>query len=191
MTTESEPFKEVQQDPDVCSNCFNRKRHRYERNYRLETVYNEDESEWDVEPMPVKGLELTVAGETEIVGGVPDDVYADQNTITIPERGSHRGLRIICDCGFRYVPDHDLASDETWKNRPLNKTDFFDYAENLIERYREDGVTLDENQFFEELDELKSDPTEQFADDRLYQIATSRAQPIVGSTDTSGVRAPA
>lgn len=164
------PFVNIVEDPDVCSNCFRRKRERFERNYRLETYFDEDEGEWSVRPVNVQGITITIAGEEEIVGGMEDDVYRDyDNTIKIPERGSIRGLRTVCRCGYRY------DGSEDWRNRPLRKSTFFEYAEYLRDRMRENGVDFDEDAFFEKLDELKSDPDKQFADDRIFKQACDHA----------------
>lgn len=171
-------FDTIQADPDICSNCFRRTHKRFERNYRVET-YQDDEGEWDVRPVEVQGIEITLpGGDTQILGGKPDRVFRQgEQTTKVPERGAHRGLRTVCVCGFRWGPQEVV---EEWKNRPLNKKTFFEYADRLLERVRENGVDLDEDTYYEELDEMKSDPDQQFADDDMYRDALHRAS-VVGT----------
>lgn len=183
-------FNDIRNDPDVCSNCFKRTHDRHERNYRLETYYDHEESEWSVRPINVQGIELTISGEKEEIGGFEDEVTRrPKSTDSIPERGGYRGLRTICDCGYRYVPSDKLDEGETWKNRPLKKREFFEYAENLERRLVEAGVTYDEDEYYEILDELKSDPEEQFDDDSIFKravqdaVAIANASAAIGSSD--------
>lgn len=173
------PFPEIQTDPDICSNCFRRTHDRYERNFRLETFFDDDEGEWSVRPVSVEGITIEVHGKEETIGGMEDDIFRNPaSTTKIPEKGTIRGLRTICECGFRYAPDGVLGEDEDWRNRPLDKSTFFEYAENLAERLRENGVNFDEDAFYEKLDELKSDPDEQFADDSIFEEACEYASTI-------------
>lgn len=175
-------FEEVRSDPDVCSNCFRRTHDRYERNYRLEVVQKEDEDgklRWTVEPVEVtqevKRVFDPVQQEVveELEAAIETDVYKlPENVIRIPERGGHRGFVTACECGFRYSPESD------WKNRPLDKSTFFDYAENLLARLRESGASIDEDTYFEELDARKSDPDNQFADDRIFREAIEQASAV-------------
>lgn len=167
-------FNEIRSDKDVCENCFQRTRERYERNYRLETYFDDEDGEWSVRPVDVQGITLTVGNDDVTLGGFDDDVYRRrESTMTLPERGSHRGMRTICDCGFRYS---DTDSEEgTWKNRPLDKRTFFDYAEHLVERMDEKGVSYCEDTLFKELDHMKSDPEQQFDDDSIYKKAIERS----------------
>ncbi len=174
-------FQEViQQDRGICGNCFRRTHGHYERNYKLETVQQEDDDgklRWTKVPVKVSGVEITWPnGETETVGGVEDDVYKHpDNTTKVPEKGALRGLRTVCECGFRWAPEHEI---EEWKERPLAKKKFFEYADNLVERCNEAGVTIDEDALYEYLDAKKSDPNEQFADDRLYAHAIHHASTV-------------
>lgn len=167
-------FNEIRSDKDVCSNCFQRIRERYERNYRLEPHYDEDESEWTVQPVDVQGLEVTVAGEDIEIGGLEDDVTrCSDSTTRIPERGAHRGMRTVCDCGYR--PGKTERDGGTWKNRPLSKAEFFEYADNLVERIEGKGTSFSEDVFYAELDRMKSDPDQQFDDDRIYKRAIKKS----------------
>lgn len=173
------PFENIQTDPDICSNCFRRTHGRYERNYRLDTYFDDEEGEWSVRPVDVQGVEIEVHGETEIIGGEDDEVYRNRDdTMKIPERGAIRGMRTVCKCGFRYTPDRLLEEGETWKYRPLPKATFFEYAEHLVDRLEEKGVDFCEETFYDTLDRLKSDPDEQFADDRLYEKACKQASSV-------------
>lgn len=184
--TTAGPFTEVQRDPDICGNCFRRIYERYERNYRLEPYYDRDQRAYDVRPVNVQGVQLTIGNDTAEVGGMDDEVYRTANTTKIPEDGGHRGLRTVCSCGFRYSSDMD-----EWKERPLPKRQFFEYAYNLLDRYYERGITLDPDVFVSVLQQRKSDPDAQFADDRIFADATEAAiQAMNGPIDTD-VRADA
>lgn len=175
-------FKDIQRDPDICTNCFRRMRDRSERNYRLEPYWDdsgEGNGEWDVRPVNVEGIEIEINGEKELLGGFEDIVTRRrEETYKIPERGGHRGMRTVCKCGFRYVPDRELPDGESWKNRPLRKSTFFDYAEHLEERLQEKGVTFSQDVYYETLDDLKTDPDEQFADDRMFREAIENASAV-------------
>lgn len=144
-------FSDVQSNRDVCGNCFRRTHHTFERNYAVDTV-KVDDFEWDVWLRPV---ELP-----------PESLPVRKNRSTVPEVPVTRGLRGVCVCGF---PSGEQL-------RPLPKKLFFRYAKYLLERYDEFGIEVDESRFFEALDRYKSDPDEQFADDRLYEKATEEAR---------------
>lgn len=156
-------FENIQEDPDICSNCFRRTHDRFERNYRVEVVKEDGESKlWFAE-----------------VDGFSDSVFRrEKNTTRIPENGGYRGMITICKCGFRYVPSHILDEKDDWKNRPLNKSTFFDYAENIEERMVENGVDFDKETYYSTLDRLKSDPEKQFKDDSLFEKACKKASTI-------------
>lgn len=157
------PFQNIQGDPDICNNCFRRTHDRYERNYRVETFRD--------------------GGERRIwlaqVDGYDDAVYRrPRSTVRIPMNGGYRGMVTVCRCGFVYVPDEKLGDGEDWKNRPLRKETFFEYAANLTERLEENGVDFCESTFYETLERLKSEPQNQFRDDTLYKKACKRASEI-------------
>lgn len=193
-------FHDIQTDPDVCSNCFRRTHDRYERNYRLEVMQVENDEgklEWTTVPVEVSGIEYEKFDPdkqemvTEEIGGFDDRVFRRaENTTKIPEKGAIRGMRTICECGFRYVPDAMLGEDETWKNRPLDKKTFFEYADHLIERLRESGASIDEETYYEELDRMKSDPDQQFQDDGMFEKAIEFASSIETVRSTSQSTSP-
>jgi hypothetical protein len=178
MSDDTPIFVEViQRDPDICSNCFRRTHDRYERNYRLETYFNDEKGEWDVRPVDITGIEIEVNGETEVIGDMDDDVWRHpDSTLKIPEQGGHRGKVTICECGFRYSP---ILPDDECKNRPLDKSTFFDHADRLIARLHEAEVDLNTEVLYDELERRKSNPDNQFADDDIYakavQIANATA----------------
>lgn len=178
------PFPEIQSDPNICSNCFRRTHGVYERNYRLEVVQVENDEgklKWTVEPVSVEGVEIEMAdGTTEEIGGMDDDVFSHPDSVMeIPEKGALRGLRRICKCGFRYHPERE------WKNRPLDKKTFFEYAERIADRMDEKGVNYDRAAFMDRLDELKSDPDEQFADDEMFKRAANHASSLATARNTA------
>jgi len=182
MTDNALFIEVIQRDKDICSNCFRRTHSRYERNYRLVPV-QVGFSEWDVEPMEVGEVEMTIEVEgteerdkKESLGGLPDDVYPVGEAITdVPADEPSGGVVTICKCGFRWAPEWEV---EEWKNRPLPKKLFFEYAQNLKERLNEAGVDYDERALDEYLDDKKSDPDEQFADDRLFARGIRHASSV-------------
>lgn len=166
----------IQQDPDICDNCFRRTHERFERNYRLEP-YQVDFGEWDVRPVQVSGIEIELPnGDTEVLGQPPDDIYGKgENLTSVPADMPAGGVIATCKCGFRWAPQEEV---EEWKNRPLAKKRFFEYAERLKRRLEEAGVDFDEEAFDRFLDDKKSDPDEQFSDDTLYARAVGHASSV-------------
>jgi len=146
-----ETFFDVQSHDDVCGNCFRRTHFTFERNYAVD-VYKVDDFEWD-----------TWARRVDL----PDAKYpVRENRTSVPADPITRGTVNYCKCGYPKGEQH----------RPLPKKLFFSYAQNLLDRYREFGIMVDETTFMDCLDALKSDPSEQFADDRLYGKATEEAK---------------
>lgn len=149
------PFSTVQTHPDVCGNCFRRTHHTFERNFAVEHM--KVDGEWETWFRKVD---------------LPDRSYSvDRNRTPVPKDLSSKGTVKICVCG--YPPGEQY--------RPLPKRLFFEYADNLYERYIEFGYNIDEETFFTELEALKTDPDKQFADDRIFETATGRA--LTGSED--------
>jgi hypothetical protein len=161
------PFDEITSRPHVCRNCFRRTHDRIEANYRL-TTYHGD---LVVEPVDDRDDQVT---------------RRPHETSKIPEKGAIRGLRTVCECGFRPYEwawiheqrqrdDIDDAFNPEWKERPLDIGTFFEYLEHLIDRLDELGVTYDEDELWARAEELKRDPDEQFAADRIYERAINAA----------------
>jgi len=170
-------FQEVvQSDPDICNNCFRRTHDRYERNYKLVPI-QVGFSEWDVEPDEGQGVEITLPdGNTEVIGGLDDDVFSQHHNLKdVTGQTPSAGMIRTCACGFRWGPEEDIGE---WKDRPLPKKRFFEHAERLKERLDEAGVDFDEESFDQFLDDKKSDPDEQFADDRIYADALGYASSV-------------
>jgi hypothetical protein len=143
-------FRTVQSNADICGNCFRRTHHSFERNYAVDT-YKVDEFEWETWHRKVD---------------LPDRSYPVRaNRVSVPEDVASQGLRNYCACGY---PSGEQL-------RPLPKKLFFSYAGNLYERYVEFGVEIDQEAFIGELETLKTDPSKQFADDRLFEEATQEA----------------
>lgn len=143
-------FKEIQRDPDVCSNCFRRTHDRFENNF----IVRQDHGELYIEE----------------VEDQDDSVYRrHQDTMRIPEKRVYGGMTTVCECGFRYEPDAE------WKNRPAPKGTLMRYAENLARRLEEAGVGFDHEEFLDIVREWKSDPGRQFRDDELLDEAVSEA----------------
>lgn len=152
----SSPFKEVQKDPDVCSNCFRRTHTRWNRKYAVDFWWTG--SEYEFWPRRVdRGEEIRRIRGT---------------TVKVPEGEPSHGEKTVCACGRQYSPDHE------WKTRPLDKKTFFEYADRLVDRFNEMGVDFDEDAFYDQLDAKKSDPDQQFADDRIYHEAIKFASKL-------------
>lgn len=156
-------FKEIQRDPDVCSNCFRRTHDRFENNFKV----SQSHGELYIDP----------------VDGYDDSVYRyDDQTDRIPERGAYRGMTTVCNCGFRYEPDTE------WKNRPATKTDLLEYAGRLADRFEESGAGFEREEMLDEVYRLKSDPDEQFRDDDILERAFRHASAIHRIRDTRTIR---
>lgn len=143
-------FRRIQSHGDVCGNCFQRTHHTFERNYAVDVV--------DPDPEDPEFWFRQI--------DAPDRPYpVDRRLDSVPGDLPTEGVYSVCKCG--YPPGE--------QRRPLPKSLFFEYARNLRKRYSEFGIPLHEPTFWTELEALKSDPSEQFADDRLYEEATIRA----------------
>lgn len=165
------PFDAIQDDPDVCNNCFRRTHERYDREYAVDWVWNPSTQEYDFWPRPVE------RGITRR--------RRPAETDRIPA-GDRHGMRTICECGVRHVPEDEREGD--WKIRPLPKDLFFDYAEILAERVRELGYYFDSYRYEETLAELKSHPEWASRDDDIFRRAVGAAT-AEGGTE-SGVPTP-
>lgn len=148
--SEVEGFRDVQSYDDVCGNCFRRTHYTFERNYAVD-VLKVDDFEW-----------ITWARKID----APDRSYpVKENRTHVPKQYAGDGTVGCCVCG--YPPGEQL--------RPLPKKLFFEYAAHLVGRYSEFGLKVDVDVFFEELEERKTDPSSQFADDRIYEKSTDEA----------------
>ena len=143
-------FRKVQSDDDICGNCFRRTHNSFQRNYAVD-IYKVDHFEWE-----------TWARKVDL----PDDRIPEwENRESVPATPVTLGMRGLCACGF--PPGEQL--------RPLPKSLFFEYANHLIDRYSEIGIQFDETRFLDVLKKRKTDPSEQFADDKLYDEATDES----------------
>ena len=117
------PFKSLQEDPDVCNNCFRRTHERYERNYALDTYNGEP---W------ARHVEL------------PDRLYPMHIT-GVPNDPASHGMSIVCECGcseaIRPVSKRTALShvgriadrlEESDEN--FDRDDLFDEARRLLEQ---------------------------------------------------------
>lgn len=153
----SSVFQErIQEDPDICNNCFRRTHDRFVNNYSVDTYEGE---------LWIKKIE-----------GVSDSLYRhDDDTDRIPADKMTAGQKTVCVCGFRpFSQDHE--SDSDWKDRPLSKERCLAHAHRLHARLSEAGIEIDKDCFLDVLESLKSDPDNQFADERLYQQAIERVR---------------
>ncbi len=166
-------FTDIQQDRHICSNCFRRTHDTVERRYAVDWVWDPSEQSYDFWPRLVDRGQSTRRDRSSTVRVPADDGY------------SAHGEQTICACGARRRPPDDLDEGETWKFRPLEKPMFFEYAERLADRVesRPSVIELDRDVFWDTLDSLKTDPDEQFADDRIFRHAVDAAA-VVETTDT-------
>lgn len=82
--------------------------------------------------------------------------------------GTDDGMTRRCECG--------VLRNSTWV-RPLDKQTFFTHASRLADRIEEYDFpgTFDRQLFFDELEQLKAQPDNQFEDDELYSRAVEKA----------------
>lgn len=140
-------FKElIQQDYDVCSNCFRENYDRFE----------------------VKGFlnEGTVYPVRESLKPVISDKTFPKESI-IEARGQvSEGKALACQCGV--LSPHTTI-------RPIQQSDMIDYAHNLRHTLENKGVSFDHDVFYDTIRDLKSEPSEQGNDDRIFERAVERA----------------
>ena len=159
-------FKSIQRDPDICSNCFRRTHDRFDRRYAVDWVYDPSEQDYDFWPR------LVDRGES---------VRRRRGATTkVPADEASQGLVTTCECGARWQPPEELDDDETWKFRPLDRDAFFETAGRLADRVREIPrvESFDEQTYWSILEDRKTDPDEQFADDDIFQEAVERSTKV-------------
>lgn len=143
------PLKRVQRDPGVCNNCYRRYRDHYDDEY----VYLPDKDE--IRHVR-RSIEPIFSGESR----------STESATTIPKEPVSHGLGTICECG----------QPSGIQIRPLKKRMLAEYGENVLERLEEIEIPIDGEAFRERLMDLKSDPDEQFADDRIIMKAIETAR---------------
>lgn len=143
-------FQRVQRDPEICTNCFRR----FQQVYAINGVW----------------LHGQDAGahhlRDSIADIVTDERIPDEENPRVPKDLPSHGTRPVCRCGY--------PAGET--NRPLDKRRFMEYGTRLFTRLQEHTAhDLAPRPFYRHLYTLKTDPAEQFADDRLYARAAQEA----------------
>ena len=137
----------IQGDPDICNHCFRRVKTRFPLKY-----------------INHKGRVQRI--RKSVLRIASDHIEYDRSVIWAPGDGIS-GIVPYCACGFERPGFVTL--------RPLSKSQFLEYGEHLAERLREKNVDFDESTYFDYLESSKSDPSKQFADDRLYDEAINAA----------------
>lgn len=143
----------IQQNPNVCSNCFRRTHVRFRLTHRYQTYDGElvcEEVDGEAYPKPRRARK----------GVTVRDVFpADQAAST------HETNR--CPCG---------AYSNYTTLRPLDKDRLIEYGQRVAEEFnRQEDVRFDDDAFFDTLRELKSNPDRQFEDDSIFTEAVSVA----------------
>lgn len=136
----------IKNEPDICSNCFRRLRNRY-----------------SIDKINVKGEVQELRRSTKkIVSDETDHSHIEFADFCEADT-TCEGETPHCDCG--------IVMPGFYTRRPLDKGRFLDNAERLIERLEEYEVDFDEEEFFDYCYELKSDPDNQFHDDKMFSDA--------------------
>lgn len=94
---------------------------------------------------------------------LPNDRMAKQGNVEyVSAERSTRGTHAQCVCGGT-------------KMRPLTKSAFLEHAERLLDRYAEAfDIEIERDLFMAVAEKVKSEPRNQFADDRLYAKITEQ-----------------
>jgi len=91
---------------------------------------------------------------------------ADKLNETTQKMDNHSGRKTVCECGVEY---------NSMRVRPLGWKRFFRHGARLADRIEEFDVEFDRRQFFDTLEDLKEQPSNQNQDDELYQQAIDDA----------------
>lgn len=143
-------FDDVQQDSDVCNNCFRRTHSTYERNFVVDTF----------RPPGSNTSELW-AREVDL----PDRAWTEPGkTDYVPQDPASRGTSVTCICG---------TGDAM---RPVSKDDAMEHAKRLYERLREYGADVDRGVLLDEVRARMSEPENQCRFDSELKEAVTVAQ---------------
>lgn len=145
-------FERIQDDPEICNNCFRR----YQAVYEINGVWLHKH---DAGPSRLRDSITDIVTDERIPG--PD-------THRVPNEPAAKGTRRVCTCGY--------PTGET--NRPLSKPRFMHYGVALLTRVTETttdtlATNVSPHYFYRELYTAKTDPARQFADDDLYADAVA------------------
>lgn len=142
-------FKElIQQNPDVCANCFRRNWDRYEVNF-YQPIHKADDRFYPL--------------RDSIAPIVSDKRYPTEETQSAYDE---HGERVICKCGVMSAFD---------KERPVSKRQLLDYVNHLTDTLEELDVDFDEDVLYDHVRARKADPKYQGRDDEIIGEAVERA----------------
>lgn len=136
----------IVEEPDICCNCFRKIRKRR-----------------PINQVNVKGEAQELRRSVKnIVGDDIDYGEGELADFCIADEPAKKKVP-FCDCGIVHPG---------WKTeRPMSKRRFMEGAERLVERFHELGASFDEEEFLDYCREIKSDPSEQFDEERMYAKA--------------------
>lgn len=141
MPTPEAILRSLENDRGVCSNCF--------RN--------------SIEWIP-KEERIPPTASTLIEQMISDGMFpGKESEICYPTVGTgRRGSGVACKCG---------VVDTYTKVRPLSKERALDCTGRLINRIEERGIELDEDEFYDVVRSMKSEPSNQFDDRDIFLTA--------------------
>lgn len=139
---------EIQQDEGICSNCFRKQFETEEVRYLVQN----------------DGYAKRVRKSLRPVIQDYREYEPDTSFVNVPKECE--GRTSCCDCGMMSTAG---------QMRPLSKPQLIAAGQRVLERLDEKGYELSEDEFFDTLRDLKSDPSEQCKDDSILGRATSAA----------------
>lgn len=150
-------FDDVQQDSDICNNCFRLTHKTFERNFAVDTY-----------TPPGQNTAELWAREVDL----PDESWAEETTY-VPQDPASRGTSVTCTCG---------CEDAI---RPISKETAMEHAKRLYERLVEKGVEVDQGVLLDEVRARMSEPENQCRFDSELKEAVKVAQCSNGLDDGS------
>lgn len=138
----------IVEEPDICCNCFRLIRKRR-----------------PIEQVNVKGQAQEL--RDSIQGIIKDDNDYAQHADFCDGDKPTDGQVPYCDCGI-VLPGFKTQ-------RPMSKRRFMEGAERLVVRFTELGASFDEEEFLDYCRDLKSQPENQFNEERMYRKAIEHA----------------
>jgi hypothetical protein len=142
MFEESIYEEEIEQNNEICSNCFRRIKFSIEPPERIPSFVS------DIQEYESHAESVWVEENKQVEGKA--------------DAGRPNVKRTACKCG--------CVSAYTKVDRPVK--DYQKYSERIIERLYEEGFTVNESQFLDCVHSLKSDPDYQHKPEAIFNEAT-------------------
>lgn len=159
MTQKSIFVRKLQWNRAVCSNCFRRLYDPAEINYLVQN---------DGYPKPVrKSLKDVLLPHRDFLPGIE----------SVPYPAAGVGMTRSCKCGM-------LSHSTTM--RPVDTGTLITLGTRVVDRLEEQDYQLDEDEFFDSIRSMKSDPDEQHKDDSILERAVSEAVQQPSHEDPDG-----